>query len=154
MVDGRFYFCGSRAHFYLMLCSQTEYLTSVFYLLLSNEDDIITLIFGSWSEVAQSCLTLCDPMACSLSGSSIHGIFQARVLEWVAISFSRVSSQLRDGNGSPPLQTETLPAEPSGKPIIPGRLLKKKNPGSYLQNFLFFSSCVEAKNLYFLKVPR
>ena len=40
------------------------------------------------SEVAQSCLTLCNPMDCSLPGSSIHGIFQARVLEWVAISFS------------------------------------------------------------------
>ena len=38
-------------------------------------------------EVAQSCPTLCDPMDCSLPGSSIHGIFQARVLEWVAISF-------------------------------------------------------------------
>ena len=38
------------------------------------------------SEVAQSCLTLCDPMDCSLPGSSTHGIFQARVLEWVAIS--------------------------------------------------------------------
>ena len=41
-------------------------------------------------------LTLCDPMDCSLPGSSIHGIFQARVLEWVAISFSRGSSQPRD----------------------------------------------------------
>ena len=40
------------------------------------------------SEVAQSCLTLCDPMDSSLPGSSVHGIFQARVLEWVAISFS------------------------------------------------------------------
>ena len=40
------------------------------------------------SEVAQSCPTLCDPMDCSLPGSSVHGIFQARVLEWVAISFS------------------------------------------------------------------
>ena len=48
------------------------------------------------SEVAQSCLTLCDPMDCYLLGSSIHGIFQARVLEWVAISFSRGSSQPRD----------------------------------------------------------
>ena len=47
------------------------------------------------SEVAQSCLTLCDPMECSLPGSSVHGIFQARVLEWVAISFSRGSSQPR-----------------------------------------------------------
>ena len=47
-------------------------------------------------EVAQSCPTLCDPMDCSLPGSSFHGIFQARVLEWVAISFSRRSSRSRD----------------------------------------------------------
>ena len=48
------------------------------------------------SEVAQLCPTLCDPMDCSLPGSSVHRIFQARVLEWVAISFSRGSSQPRD----------------------------------------------------------
>ena len=42
----------------------------------------------SESEVAQSCLTLSDPMDCSLPGSSGHGIFYARVLEWVAIAFS------------------------------------------------------------------
>ena len=55
-------------------------------------------VVGSKSEVVQSCPTLCDPMDCSpcLPGSSVHGIFQARVLEWVAISFSRGSSQLRD----------------------------------------------------------
>ena len=47
-------------------------------------------------EVAQSCPTLCDPMDCSLPGFSIHGILQVRVLEWVAISFSRASSQPRD----------------------------------------------------------
>ena len=46
--------------------------------------------------VPQSCLTLCDPMDCSLPGSSVHGIFQARILVWVAIPFSRVSSQFRD----------------------------------------------------------
>ena len=40
------------------------------------------------SEIAQSCPTLCDPMDCSLSGSSIHEIFQARALEWDAIAFS------------------------------------------------------------------
>ena len=48
------------------------------------------------SEVAQSCLTLCDPMDCSLPHSSVHGIFQARVLEWGAVSFSRGSSQPRN----------------------------------------------------------
>ena len=54
-----------------------------------------TLVF-KFSLVAQSCPTLCDPMDYSLPGSSVHGIFQARVLEWVAISFSRRSSQPRD----------------------------------------------------------
>ena len=51
---------------------------------------------SKWSEVAQSCLILWDPVDCSLPGSSIHGIFQARVLEWVAISFYSRSSQSRD----------------------------------------------------------
>ena len=43
---------------------------------------------NSESEAAQSCPTLCDPMDCSLPGCSMHGIFQARVLEWGAIAFS------------------------------------------------------------------
>ena len=47
------------------------------------------------SEVSQSCPTLCDPIDCSLPGSSVHGIFQATVLKWIAISFSRGSSQPR-----------------------------------------------------------
>ena len=46
--------------------------------------------------VAQSCPTLCDPMDCSLAGSSVHGIFQARILEQVTISYSRGSSWPRD----------------------------------------------------------
>ena len=55
---------------------------------------------GLWpiptNRVAQSCLTLCNPMDCSLPGSAVHGIFQAIVLEWVAISFSKGSSWPRD----------------------------------------------------------
>ena len=46
-----------------------------------------------WSEVAQSCPPLCDPMDCSLPGSSVHGIFKARVLGWVAISFSKMKKE-------------------------------------------------------------
>ena len=55
----------------------------------------------SESEIAQSCLTLCDPMDCSLPGSSVHGIFQARVLEWGAIAFSEgtlINLQVRSMN--------------------------------------------------------
>ena len=48
------------------------------------------------SEDAQSCLTLSDPMDCSLPGPSVHGIFQARVLEWGAIAFSLVETNTKD----------------------------------------------------------
>ena len=47
-------------------------------------------------QLLQLCQTLCDPLDCSLPGSSVHGILQARILEWAAISFSRGSSQPRD----------------------------------------------------------
>ena len=47
----------------------------------------------SESEVAQSCLTPSDPMDCSLPGSSVHGIFQARIVEWGAIAFSEESTK-------------------------------------------------------------
>ena len=63
--------------------------------LLSFWESEILVCSGQKSEIAQSCLTLCDPIDCSLLGSSVHGIFQAIVLEWVAISFSRESSQPR-----------------------------------------------------------
>ena len=46
--------------------------------------------------ITSSYPTLCDPMDCSLSGYSVHGILQARIMEWVTIPFSRGSSQLRD----------------------------------------------------------
>ena len=68
--------------------------------------------------VTQSCLTLCNPIDCSSPGSTVHGIFQARILEWVASSFSRECTQLRDlpdpviEPGSPALQADALPSEP------------------------------------------
>ena len=61
--------------------------------------------------IAQPCLTLCDPM-----DYRVHGILQARILEWVAVPFSRGSSQLRDWPKALALQADSLPAEPSGKP--------------------------------------
>jgi len=77
-------------------------------------------VFLCTSGVAQSCPTLCDPMDCSIPVSSVHGIFQARVLEWVAISFSRGSSWPRDWTRSPILQADALLSEPPGKPNYGG----------------------------------
>ena len=56
--------------------------------------------------VTQSCPTLCDPIDCSLPGCSVHGILQAKILEWVAISHSRRSSQPRDQSGPLTLQAD------------------------------------------------
>ena len=58
--------------------------------------------------VTWSCPIVCDPMDCSPVGFSIHGILQARILEWVAIPFSRVSSNPGIKSGSPALQAESL----------------------------------------------
>ena len=65
--------------------------------------------------VAQSCPTLCDPMDCSLPTSSVYGILQARILEWIDIPFSRGSSRPRIELRSPTLQADALPSEPPGK---------------------------------------
>ena len=76
-----------------------------------------------WTEliclITQSCPNLCDPLDCSPPGSYVHGIFQARILEWVAISSSRESSD----SGMEPMspqslawQVDSLPTEPSQKP--------------------------------------
>ena len=70
--------------------------------------------------VTQSCLTLCDPMDYNLPGSSVHGILQARILEWIAIPFSRGSSQPRE---PPTLQADSLLSEPLGKPRYTKTLL-------------------------------
>ena len=70
---------------------------------------------------AKSCLTLCEPKNCSLPGSSVHGISPVRILEWVAISFFRGSSQPRDRSCinlmSPALAGGSLPLASSGKPM-------------------------------------
>ena len=88
-----------------------------------------------WSEVAQLCLTLCDPMDYSLSGSSVHGIFQGRVLEWVAISFSRASSYPGIKPRSPTLWADALSSKPPGKPRQPRQHIKK-------QRYHFVNKCL------------
>ena len=67
--------------------------------------------------LTQSCPTLCGPMDWGPPGSSVHGIFQARTQEWVAIPFSRGSSWFGIEPGFPTLQTDSLPSDPPGKPI-------------------------------------
>ena len=68
--------------------------------------------------VAQSYLTLCDAMDYSPPVSSVLGILQARILEWVAISSFKGSFQPRDRTESPTLQADALPSEPPGKPTV------------------------------------
>ena len=66
----------------------------------------------------QSCPALCDPVDCSPPGSSVHGILQARILEWVALPSSRGSSQPRDQKPrSPALRGDSFLSEPPEKPV-------------------------------------
>ena len=74
---------------YLTIINSIEFSPSIHRELVPGPTTVCVL-------VSQSCPTLCNPMDCSLPGSSIHGILQARILEWIAISFSRGSSQPRD----------------------------------------------------------
>ena len=83
--------------------------------------------------VTQSCLALCDPRDCSLPGSLVHEIFQPRILEWIAILFSRESSQPRDWTRVSCIAPDSLPSELLGKPIA---MLTK-----YWQNKYFREMC-------------
>ena len=74
-------------------------------------------ILLSERRVSQSCLIICDPMDCSLPGSYVYGILQTRILEWVAIPFSRGSSCPGIEPRSPTLQADALLSEPPGNPI-------------------------------------
>ena len=65
--------------------------------------------------IVQPCIILCDSIYCSLPVSSVNGIFQAKILAWVAMPSSRGSSQPRDPTMSPTLQLNSLPSEPPGK---------------------------------------
>ena len=62
--------------------------TPAAYQFLPSFSNVITCTAAAAAELLQSCLTLSDPMDCNPPGSSVHGIFQARVLEWGAIAFS------------------------------------------------------------------
>ena len=101
---------------------KTNYSTKTFTNMINwvNETIILGSLFWievKWSEVTQWCLTLCNPMDCSLPGSSVHGFLQARILEWAAILFSRGSSQPRKWTRVSYVAEEFLLFEPPGKPI-------------------------------------
>ena len=111
-----------------------------------------TIDVRSWflcEKDSKSCPTLCDPIDCSPSGSSVYGISQARILEWVAISFSRGSVQPRDQNcvscNSSALQADSLPLSPRGNLLLWGK--KGHNHNSYFQTF----ECIQLNiTLHFL----
>ena len=83
------------------------------------------------AQLLQSCSNFCDPVDCSPPGSSVHGILQARILEWVAISFSRdlpnpeIEPMSPASPASPASQEDSLPSEPPGKPINVKHLVLK-----------------------------
>ena len=96
----------------------------------------------------QSCLTLCDPLDCSSLDSSVHGILQAKVVEWVAIFSSRGSSWPRDQTLTSYLlqwQVDSLPLVPPGKPKT---LFNTKSIDAQISYMKWFSSTID--NLLFM----
>ena len=88
------YFFTLGVHYYILLIMVRNYnlslnkiLSTIFFNLLGLRRMCMC------TKLLQSCLTLCDPLGCSLPGFSVHGILQARILEWIAMPFSRTSSQ-------------------------------------------------------------
>ena len=125
----------------------------------------------SESEVAQSCLTVCDPVDCSLPGSSVHGVLQARILEWVAFSFSRGSSRPRDQTHVSCLlrllhwQADPLPPAPPGKLLVKRKTsalfccafvsqnLVSKKQFPHLRTILLFSFSLKPTGGYTVFIP-
>ena len=103
---------------------------------VSLREEYALELFGGGGLVTKSCPTFCDPMDYSLPGFSVHGIAQARILEWVDISFSRGSSQSRDQTQVSTLQTGSLPLSHKGRPYDPkdvGDLISGSSAFSYIQ---------------------
>ena len=104
---------------------QSASIPADFNTLLSRRVERRVLVTQSWPP-------LFKPMNCSLPGSSVHAILQARILDWVAICFSRGSSRPRDRTRSPALQADSLLSEPPGKPhrTTKHKINKEGFPGS------------------------
>ena len=92
-------------------------------LILLNEEN--TIKCESESEVAQSCLTLHDPMDCSLPGSSVHGILQAWILEWLMIPSPGKPPHPEIKPGSPTFQADSLPSQ------LPGKRMHKQSTDDF-----------------------
>ena len=90
--------CAGLSQLHRPACSSSPHAPQVCTSLLQNHIPLFLQLSSCKHacSIAHSCLTLCDPMVCSPPGSTVHGIFQARILEWVAISYSRGSSRPRD----------------------------------------------------------
>ena len=79
---------------------------------LKSQHSIVVLLVTQW------CMTICDAVDYSPTGCSVHGILQARILEWVVIPFFRGSSEPRDWTQVSCIKADSLSSEPPGKPIV------------------------------------
>ena len=101
-----------------LLFFRVSWSTQDFVLVLQKWSFCFPQSYGMHAKLLQLCLTLCNPMDHSLPGSSIHGILQARILEWVAMCSLRGFSQPRDRTCVSCITGRFFTAESLGKPII------------------------------------
>ena len=104
----------------------------------------------------QSCLTLCHPMDCSPPGSSVHGIFQARILEWVAVSSSRGSSRPRDASCISLISciaSRSFIADSPGKPSTSCILFNAYKMGVKRKGKFGWHGWIQKKQMYPIQKP-
>ena len=120
---------------------------------MGSLDMICGVSFSCVHTRAQSCLTLCDPRDCSPPGSSVHGIVQARVLEWVAISSSRGPSPPRDRTWVSCIgRAGSVPLVPAGEaPLVPLPGIKARCLALGAQGLSYWTTREGSSISFFLK---
>ena len=112
---------NSHSHTHSMEYFSLLFATRCFGFLSTSVKNVMGILIEVKVLITQSCMTLCNPMDCSLPGSSVYGISQARTLEWIAISSSRGSSQPRDQTHVSCVscigKVDSLPLSHLGKPF-------------------------------------
>ena len=103
--------------------------------------------------VTQPCPTLCKPRDCSLQGSSVHGILQARILEGVVFPFFRNSPNLGIKPGSPALWADPLLSESRGKPSVCCSVVSLCDPMGYNLPDSSFCGILQARTLEWVAIP-
>ena len=147
-----FFFLHTEYNFYFAF-EKLAVPSKAFFVYRYNFGKLSNDLTSACAKLLQSCLIRCDPLDCSLPGSSVHRILQARILEWVAMPSSRGSSQPRDWIRVSCIADRFFTTEPLGKPLMISYLARIFPFYFFLVfffSFRFISICISSRALIYL----